>query len=243
MSNGLSRNYNFYTSKNELVEPFDHSMGIKFEYTDQKFNPEFNWIFPELSTFITIDREVNCHRNSFIQPALGAWPIELSPIKMAESAIRLVKANRSNNFVTILKTEDKPAQYNFYVDPSWRFSDYKKFINNYIIGQMKEVALSGTASELSRLSKEFKSKRNLYLYVKTGTISEQYDSYYRDKHLLIIISNNDLSEDSKRTEELKFVTAFVSFYNIIPGAGFERYFEKYIRAIVNSESFKHYMNE
>ena len=186
--------------------------------------------------------------NGFNQLALGAYPLELSPLEMGQSAMRLATLNAAENLTTLSDDATQVPEYKPFSTPEWGDEQkYFEFYRSHILPQLKKVPIEGTAKGvLDGLTKVQREK--YHIYAKTGTLDVESDDNERMKHLLVIIANKplELARSVEELREIKYYALYLSFMNIdlsLWKDGGNRRFAPLIKMVVESETFQNYMNQ
>jgi hypothetical protein len=186
--------------------------------------------------------------NGFNQLALGAYPLELSPLEMGQSAMRLATLNAAENLTTLSDDATQVPEYKPFSTPEWGDEQkYFEFYRSHILPQLKKVPIEGTAKGvLDGLTKVQREK--YHIYAKTGTLDVESDDNERMKHLLVIIANKplELARSVEELQEIKYYALYLSFMNIdlsLWKDGGNRRFAPLIKMVVESETFQNYMNQ
>ncbi|GHT47432.1 hypothetical protein AGMMS49965_25480 [Bacteroidia bacterium] len=211
------------------------------------------WTYAETGSQNTADRNLPPFiRNGLIQMSLGAPPLEVSPLQMATTAMRLATLNRSQNITTLSDDATQVPNYEFFRIPTWSDSTaYFNFHKRQVFSQLRQVPKIGTARGLSALVKKYENQ-GYYIYAKTGTLNKDDEGKdARLKHLLVIISNKPL-ENVATIADLKTIKYYVLYLSYIgvdveekddEGRKFSnKRFEKIISTTIESELFQKYMN-
>lgn len=231
------KNYyaNYYGNDSLMLKLYDYKSGSK------------GWSYAETGSLNSPDRKIKPQiKNGFNQVLLGAYPLQLSPLQMAINAYRLASLNSAENVTTLLDDASK-SEYKFFesIGDEWTEDSYLKFVQRQVWSQMRKVPKIGTASILNSLSLNLEHK-GYYLYCKTGTLNDvrtgQNSERNRIKHLMVIIANQKLEEvDSvEQLKDVKYYAVYLSYMGVSDFSN-DR-FRKYIEAIVESSTFKAYMN-
>jgi hypothetical protein len=201
------------------------------------------WSSPEASHLYLIDR-INDH-NAIVQCATGSDPITTTPYKMAEMAASLFSFNKqfrssvlANNYLT-----RKP----FSTDPSWgQQTALAQFYGNVLFRAMNQTVSQGTARVLLA---DLRQYGPYHLYAKTGTNSGDRDNGRRDKHLMLIISQQPLHEGNLSPQTLRdnrFMVLYFSFYKQSVGSEWDSEvaptLRRMIQTVIRSDSFQALMN-
>lgn len=201
------------------------------------------WASPEQGTQNTADRRNDPIKQGFNQMFLGANPLKLTPLQMAVNTLRLSSLNKAEH-ITTLFANDNVDDYEFFdIDEGWGGKEkYLKFVQEQVFLQMRQVPKTGTASALKDLALKME-KNNLYLYCKTGTLTQPNKKTNRIKHLMVIISNKEL-ENLQTIEEFKQAKRYVVYFSFYDSNGYTNHWVKpYIEKILSSATFKKYMEE
>ena len=179
---------------------------------------------------------------------LGASPLQLTPLQMCVNTLRLATLNRADKITTIFEGEDITDYAFFDIDDGWKSQeDYLHFYQRQVLSQMREVPIIGTASGLSNLSKDMRQgkygNKPLYLYCKTGTLNVDGSKKKRIKHLMVIISDQELEKIEKLSDfrKAKRYIMYLSCYEIVGLSN--SWWRPFIESALNSASFKNYMEE
>jgi hypothetical protein len=241
------------TSKNnELITNLLMGNDERITKLYDKGNSSRGWVFPEIGSLNNADRNISPLKVGFNQILLGADPLQQTPLQMAVNASRLASLNRADNITTILDEEkDKPYEF-FHIDNRWTEQGYLDFIKRQVWTQLRNVPKSGTARALNSLTQDMengKYGRAYYLYCKTGTLNDDRPNNIgkgnnRMKHLLVIITNRPLEsvKDISELQKVRYYTLYLSYLGIEQNDFNINKFRPYIENVLNSNSFKNYMN-
>lgn len=176
------------------------------------------------------------------QVSLGADPIRVTPLKMAEMAGKLYKFDQ-NFEVTLADSISPAATTSFDADPSWN-GKYLDFVQTYIYGSMRDVVLQGTAVALQQRLKRLGGK--YFYYAKTGTTGNSEDEEsLGDKLLMLVISKGDVRTMSpEELRDNRFYIVFMTAWEMdVPEARLRwDLFYDVVREIESSYLFQSYMN-
>ncbi len=248
LSRSLSENFNIQQKTiydNEFQYSTDfYGDGDIIKRMYQSPNIHRMWASAEVASQNTADRREDPIQEGFNRMFLGAAPLQITPLQMAISALRLSTLNKAEHITTIL-SNDTINNYEFFdIDDGWESdTTYFNLFKKQVLTQMRKVCTEGTASGLKDLSDSMQ-RRGLYLYCKTGTLGDPNNTANRIKHLMIIISNTEL-ENLKTIEEFRQAKRYVmylSFYNVDKDKFNNNWFKPYINIVTNTNSFKNYMN-
>lgn len=221
------------------------------------------WAMPEKRrvSFYLEDRLVAGNTNSeFVtaaglnNPTYGGEPVIMTPIKMAESALRLFSQNVNINY-TVNEKEKNKEYLPFSYDDSYSESEYLKQIQQLIYKSMNKVTYTsiGTASWLGR-TRQTINKDEIHVYAKTGTIGNQdnKDRYGGNKNLkaiMIILSRDALHNGeltSSRLEENKLFSMYLTF-PVVNGINYSTAMQDHVKhavkKVIESQSFNNYWYE
>ena len=216
ISTGLSDNFNLPVSQTaERDAAGIGNRNLASGLDDAFFNASRSsyklWSFPEASHLYLIDRTVNT-QNAIPQIAMGAYPITVTPLKMAEMAANLFSFN-PNLRASVLANHAQNTKGSFSVGETWKGeNNLLSFYSHNLFHAMNQAVESGTA----KFVKSAASDGYTY-YAKTGTISgDRKGGQSRDKNLMLIISKNPLHQRSLTAEDLRnnpFYVLYFSFYS------------------------------
>ncbi|MEL6676065.1 MAG: hypothetical protein AAFR61_27915 [Bacteroidota bacterium] len=212
------------------------------------------WVFPEKSHFIQQDREAAPKtRKGLINPVLGAYPVELTPLKMAEMGVGLFTLNRE--FKASVQ-EGPQTRKVWSMDPAWGQEEaLLEMLQQQVYAPMHEVITQGTAQGLKKLAKKYDGK--YWFYAKTGTTgaSERTETaHLRGKRLLVIITNRPVHQgeldwfwDEQSRQDYKVYSLFISV-DKIPRESFNARYggnwsgvQPLIEQVIQSPTFQTYM--
>lgn len=248
---GLTKNFKMstFTGYTDSLR-YDFVSSSFYKNNDIKSKHElsthFSWVFPQESSIF--DYEL---RNPSMTPAerlrqyaLGASPVKVTPMKMAEMYGRLY-ALHPDFHASVIPNETPFTEP--WLDRNGTVSS--TFVNLYrqnVYRGMQKCVQEGTAKYLTQI-------KGYYLYAKTGTLSLGANSN-DDRMLAVIISNRDLTtSEQERTlaDDHKFMVVYFRFKQLDPEPHikdqrqktFWRTVNAVMNRIVDSSSFKIYMNK
>lgn len=256
LTDGLYDNYHISASAPHLSKSYTRLFGNNKLMSDlyEKGGSSRGWVFPERASLNNADRREKSLRG-FNQALLGADPLLMTPLQMAINTSRLASLNSSENIVSLIDGETV-GEYDFFkVGDGWSQADYLRFMKENVWKQLRQVPKQGTASELNSLVREMERGdygKPYYLYCKTGTLEDSRagskKTTDRVKHLLVIITDRPL-ENVANVESLKDVRYYALYLSYFGIEDSERNrfntinFKPYIVDVLNSNSFKNYMNK
>ncbi|MER0442738.1 hypothetical protein [Emticicia sp. W12TSBA100-4] len=243
---GLWLNFNLpftYEQKSENSTQLSQfiAQGINDAYLNESKSSFKLWSQPNESHLYAVDRDLNLS-NSIGNIAKGGYPIEVTPLKMAEMTAHLFGMNKAieSHVLKDFKPTIKP-----FSKGNWASEDaLAQFYVRHIFAPMFNVPRTGTITGLNRLSSELE-REGIYMYAKTGTIS---DGGIQDKTLSIVLSQNPIHDATRYTSaaalrQNKFVVLYFNFKK--EGGGWSRtaldVLENTIKNTINSTSYKNYM--
>ncbi len=200
-----------------------------------KVSSRFAWAFPQASTIYNYEME-----DSQLTPAerlrqytLGASPVKVTPMKMAEMYGKLYSLHPDFH-ASVMPRKSK------FKDP-WlgRNGNTQKkhleFYQNNLYRGMFSCIQKGTAKELNTL-------KGYHLYAKTGTLSLG-NKTHDDRMLAVIICNHDITSDKiKSLDDNKFMVVYFRFKQLtLEKKVYWNMINNVLENIVNSNSFKKYM--
>ncbi len=214
------------------------------------------WSFAEVGTLSTADRmHKPIMQNGFNRMLLGAYPLQQTPLQMAINAVRLISLNKAEQITTLVDGYFEKEYEFFELGKGWNENSFLQHMKDVVWSQMRHVTKpGGTAcpswdqrfNTYTNQLESGKYGKPYYLYCKTGTLNDERDNADVDriKHLMVIITDRKL-EQITSVEQLKDVRYYVLYlsYMGINKTGFTPYyFQPYIENVLNSATFKAYMN-
>jgi hypothetical protein len=247
LSKGLYNNFHLRQGLIEYKDAYSNYFGQNslfsklFEYdkSDHRI-----WAYPETGSQNLADRNLSPFiRNGLIQMALGSSPLEVSPLQIATMGMRIVTLNKEEN-ITSLSDTDQAPEYDLFDIKTGK--EQARYLNLYkdVLTQLKNVPINGTASALGRDGLYKDATKGYHIYAKTGTLNQEGNDKNRLKHLLVIISRDDLStvESFAVLKDAKYYVVYLSYIGIDMDEFDTTNYGKIISAVINSEQFKKYMN-
>lgn len=256
--------FNNFRIPGEMADP--NSPYTNYFGQDKKFKMLFDstnvmkraWTYAETGSQNTNARKLApLIRNGFNQLFLGAYPLEVTPLQMAELTMRLATLNRHEHLTTLDDSKNTPPEDTFFeINENWgndkndKNDEYFKFYQRQVLTQLRNSTKYGTARGLKPLSDTLE-KKGYYLYAKTGTLNdgraEANSEDRRIKHLLVIIANkrleNSVSTTIDNLDSVKYYAVYLSFMGVRKEDFHVSEFQPVIEAIVESETFKEYMKK
>ncbi len=244
---GLWLNFNLpltFEQKSSSPDKLDQYVagGINDDYLLTSASSYKLWSQPNESFLYAVDRDKDLS-NAIGNIAMGGFPIEVTPLKMAEMTARLFSMNAGLQASVLENREIKTKPFSF---GNWADEDaLARFYVRNIYGPMFEVPRSGTIRGLSALSRELE-RRGIYMYAKTGTISD--GEGIADKTLTVVLSRGAVHEinryaSARLLRENKFVVLYFNFTK--EGSSWSReglnLLERTIRNTAESESFQNFI--
>lgn len=220
LSNGLAENFDFEvqkpTDQARLKNPYFSPQKLPQDQLLESRSSYLLWSYPEKSHFYQIDRSGDLYDiNGIRQSTVGGFPIEVTPLKMAEMGIRMASLNKDikASLDTAGTQSFHPIQYDA---ETWKdFEQYQKFHARNTLSGLKEVLLSGTGTAFNPRGSKKRSKQKYYYYAKTGTIKGE-KAKFDDHHLLFIISKKDLNKPNKKIDDADsqpMFAIYISYFN------------------------------
>ena len=221
LNTGLKQNFQMSVSH-------DDKSDIKTILSDAFVAPNtkvsnYPWLFPQVSSVYTTESRGLSEEQRLRQYTLGASPLKVTPIMMAEMYGRLFSMHPDYHANVI---ENNTSFNSKWSDPNL-FSFYK---TNLFV-PMNHCSTFGTASVLQRVKHD-----GYYLYAKTGTLLGD-GSNRDDKMLAVIITNKDVSQ-AQSPDDYKFFVVYFRFKQAhdMPGE-----VVNIMNKIIQSKSFQDYM--
>lgn len=237
LSTGLDKNFNLVYSKLDN-EAHDYSIISKEWQGKQSRRILYPWLFPETSSADILKFEWKYDEPLRLkQYALGADPLSITPLQMAEMYGKLFSLHPDYHALITQSDFIPSAKWN----GAWEQSDMLSFYKNNLFVGLRNCVLKGTAkSVFYNSNRELKLTPKYYYYAKTGTL--KLDKGHRnDRMLAVIITDRDVcSEEIKNTSENKF---YVVYFRYKESGGMPSETTQILNMIINSKSFKDYMGK
>lgn len=221
LNTGLKQNFQMSVSH-------DDKSDIKTILSDAFVAPNtkisnYPWLFPQISSVYTTESRGLSEEQRLRQYTLGASPLKVTPIMMAEMYGRLFSMHPDYHANVIENTNSFTGNWS---DPNL-FSFYKA----YLFAPMNHCTTKGTANVLQRVQ-----HNGYYLYAKTGTLLGD-GSNRDDKMLAVIITNKDVVQ-AQSSDDYKFFVVYFRFKQAhdMPGE-----VVNIMNKIIQSKSFQDYM--
>lgn len=259
---GMFNNYHITYEPTKFAQSYTGLFGNneKIKKLYEKGGASRGWVFPEWSSLNNADR-LDKGLRGFNQTLLGSDPLKFTPLQMAINALRLASLNRSESIVSLIDG-DVNRNYKFFnlgdgwgkdMDKDRDKQEYLDFMKEHVWKQLREVPKSddGTAKQLRGLANNMESGKYgkpYYLYCKTGTLSDSRDGSGANdklKHLLVIITDSPLEkvENENALKKVRSYVLYLSYFGINKSDFNNGLFQDYIEDVLNSNSFKKYMNK
>jgi hypothetical protein len=230
-----------------LMQGFDDAF---FKQTQSTYKL---WSFPEYSLFSQVDRNKNKAIEGLRQSTVGGFPVQITPLKMAEMAGKMVSANPSYR-ATVQEKQGKPRQGALFVDDSWggeqAFLDFK---SNTILASMHQMAatMDGTGNSVKEVVNKIQQYdgKTFHFYGKTGTINSPYllngkMANVDNRLFMLVISKEKLHDRHDLTKDVlrnnRFYVLYFSFQRS-QGDKVGKLIGENIEKVIQSSSFKNYM--
>lgn len=194
------------------------------------------WAFPERSYFDQNERGEN-FSNAIPNTTKGGGVFRLTPLQILEMYGKMFNYDTDYSLSIDSVTGSKREWQNVGSDWSGLFKE--QFLKNQVFVGMSNVINNGTAKYLN----EFKSKYPTYdFYAKTGTIGANKDD--NSKRLIVVISKkgpNNIEQQKKYLVYFTIQNAYIDRGDDSIKGWFQKHITKVLGDIVNSETFKNYM--
>lgn len=216
----------------------------------------FTWAFPPRPNFYAERRDAApIEVNGLTNPAVGGYPIEVTPLSMAEMGGKLYSFNRQYRaFIREVDAQSNAKGAYFSMDQRWKKPEQLfRFYQSYIYGGMRSTIQEGTAQGLKPFADSL-LKSKYYCYAKTGTTGEGGDAVdkERSKRLMLVITNQPIHDqniiDLNKLKDPKFGLRFYSIFITVdnykgdPNSFWAmKEWENILKMITNSRTFTQYM--
>jgi hypothetical protein len=264
---GLGKNYRLpmfreQTSSKLNLETVNEQINLMSGYDKgDKFFKETEsshklWSFPECSVFSQLDRRHNILVEGLKQSTLGAFPVQITPLKMAEMSGKMFSANPGFRATIWNKRKKTDTIAPLSVHTTWTGgeAEFLRFKGQTIFASMNQQAIGGGTGIETVKTKlaQYQREKGWRFYSKSGTINYPYGDIGEadNKLYTIVISKNDLHPAAGLTREVLKNNRFYVLYFSISRSGFNNrshgnevsnFILTSIDKVVNSAAFKNYM--
>lgn len=183
----------------------------------------YPWLFPQMSSVFTTETRELSEEQRLRQYALGASPIKVTPIMMAEMYGRLFSMHP--DYHAYVTENLKP-----FTSP-WNDHSMFSFYKQNLFRAMNKCTTIGTATILKQVNHS-----GYCLYAKTGTLLGD-GSKRDDKMLAVIITNKDVTQ-VQSPDDYKFYVVYLRFKQ---AHDFPSEVVSILNKIIQSKSFQDYM--
>ncbi|MBR5687562.1 MAG: hypothetical protein IKX36_06345 [Prevotella sp.] len=236
---GLSNNFGLQvntggSSANYLLETHHQFINSDvFRNLEHPFEETFVWAYPNLSSAYYSSYNKLAKRHRLQQYTLGASPLQVTPLKMAEMYGRLFSQSRDYH-AHITPLYESPVK-------AWGASNgiskeqLFRFYQHTLFTGMKQCGESGTGVSMVDRSQ---LPSGYYLYMKTGTLNID-ENHPNDRLLAVIITDRDVCEASS-PEDYRFYVVYFRYVQVPKGTDIRTQTTETLRQIMKSNSFKDY---
>jgi hypothetical protein len=215
------------------------------------------WSFPGCSMFSQVDRQKDVKSEGLKQSTLGAFPVQVTPLKMAEMTGKMFSANPGFRATVWNRSPKADTLVRLSVDASWggeqAFLDFKS--KTIFASMHQQTTGGGTGGGTRTRIQQYEREKGWYFYGKSGTINYPYElngstENSDNKLYTIVISKKALHGATGLTREMlkenRFYVLYFSINRInLMKAGVPNEVPNLllnaIDKVVNSASFKNYM--
>lgn len=189
----------------------------------------YPWLFPQVSSVFTADSKGLTAAERLRQYTLGASPLKVTPIMMAEMYGRLFSMHPDYHASVI----ESKAPF----DKKWSNPEMFSFYQKNLFGAMHQCTTDGTAARYLKTVE----RGGYYLYGKTGTLDD--DNNREDKLLAVVITNKDVTTVGS-PEDYNFTVVYFRFKPVgdkLDNEEIQEIIGKTLNKIIQSKSFQNYM--
>ena len=237
---GLNRNLGLTVATGRILNRQSaetHGRFVSQELFDPEARPEdtYVWVYPNASSayYSAFNALSKAHRLRHY--TLGASPLQITPLKMAEMYGRLFSQCR-DYYAHVTPRYESPhnrwaASNGVSADRLFRFYQRTLFDGMYLCYQ------SGTARSMVNTS-ELPSQ--YYYYMKTGTLNID-ENHPNDRLLAVVITDRDVREVSSPAD-YHFYVVYFRYVQSPKGTDLRTPTTATLKQIIQSNSFKEYFN-
>jgi len=263
--NNNNNNNTYFASNNSLLATgINNNLKLKFEPSNVYNNTTVytsnftsfydsnykNWVwsFPEESYFRNKLRSDKNKRTNFDKAirntALGGEPFQVTPFSILEMYGKLISQNSRYSLKIDGTITDTPIAWNIDIQTWKNKNSFHTFLSDNVFKGMKESAIGeGTASVwLSKIFNKDDNKK-YFIYAKTGTSGSKKDNS-SSRRLIVLITKFPINPDNitkNKFYNVYFTYNKIHYRNSENDIWYYPYTQDIIRNIINSESFKQYM--
>jgi len=206
------------------------------------------WSFPEESYFRNKLRSDKNKRTNFDKAirntALGGEPFQVTPFSILEMYGKLISQNSRYSLKIDGTITDTPIAWNIDIQTWKNKNSFHTFLSDDVFKGMKESTIGeGTASVwLSKIFNKDDNKK-YFIYAKTGTSGSKKDNS-SSRRLIVLITKFPINPDNitkNKFYNVYFTYNKIHYKNSEDEKWYYTYTQDIIRNIINSESFKQYM--
>jgi hypothetical protein len=256
LANGLYRNYDlplFYKHVSDSARGRQSNLMLGFDdaFLGRTQSSHKLWSFPEYSIFSQVDRNKNKAIEGLRQSTVGGFPVQITPLKMAEMAGKLVSANPAYR-ATVQQNVSKPPKGALFVDESWGGEQaFLNFKSQTILASMHQMAATTDGTNWGVVAKKVQGyeAKGMYFYGKTGTINSPYmvagkKQEVDNRLFMLVISKEKLHDRTDLTRDMLHNNRFYVLYFVFhrsQGDSVGQMVGENIDKIIESSAFKTYM--
>jgi hypothetical protein len=256
LANGLYRNYDlplFYKHVSDSARGRQSNLMLGYDdaFLGKTQSSHKLWSFPEYSIFSQVDRNKNKAIEGLRQSTVGGFPVQITPLKMAEMAGKLVSANPAYR-ATVQQNVLKSTKGALFVDESWGGEQaFLNFKSQTILASMHQMAATTDGTNWGMLAKKVQAyePKGFYFYGKTGTINSPYvvngkKEQVDNRLFMLVISKEKLHDRTDLTRDILHDNRFYVLYFAFHRSQGDKIGELVcanVDKIIESSAFKNYM--
>ena len=252
LENGLRDNFRYMVSYNTSGDERYRQEMVKFLGIEKTAE----YVFPEKAEMVRkqfVQGKETDIFNDHLNLVHGGNPLQISPLIMAESFLRIVKDNNAEDLLTYDDRNAAPTS-NFlcsdrYGGGQLSHNVYWESLRPTLFTGLWNVVHEPGGTLYKRYNKElilynfqnYLAGRQIYLYAKTGTCNSGANHHYA-----FILSNQKLHGNEPIDHKaLKVYVVYFGFYDTSSygHSNTQPYIKEIINKIINSETFKKYWYE
>lgn len=238
--NGLWNNFSITTYTSYSDSLIDCFIGNKFSKVSQKSSKKlvslFPWVYPSNSYILEYLLDEKNPSDKLKQYALGAAPLQITPMKMAEMYGKLYSLHPDYHATIIPNAIPFTEKWRGASGDDVSQEEIFSFYQNSVFAGMHECVKRGTARTFFLGLPD-----NYSYYAKTGTLRLS-DKHPNDRMLAVVITNKPI-ESVSSASELKFYVVYFRFEKLdVDKKDKLKAVGEILKIILESKSFKNYMH-
>lgn len=231
------RNLGLVTSEHDSLSTFYHESWVRGWLSSGSETPRlFPWVFPNVSTaYYSHFRDMGNPSRQLKQYALGSYPLQLTPVKMAEMYGRLFAM--TTDYSAHLYPQAMRGSGEWTMLDSLRQDRLFGFFQRHLYEGMRLCSESGTGASMvdrSRLPGGY------HLYMKTGTLKLEHKD--NDRMLAVVITDRDVTQAERASDYRFYVVYLRVVQSRLSAQELRNLVTRVLSEVMRSQSFQQYFH-